>query len=103
MPDEFKPIDLGSGFTLKFQHSTKDSTQVRAVITNADGVVAYRGPVVSESRAAQSQFSVMSEFLKNHPLVPPTAQEPLTWTDIDDEEGEEEDDNEDDEEEGELL
>ncbi len=62
--------DLGKGWTLKFQRSTKDPKQVRAVITTDKGEVWAKGDVVDESNALASRISALANIRhKNYNLM----------------------------------
>lgn len=61
-----EPQDLGHGWTLKFQRSTRDATKVRAVIYTDKGVVWVAGEVVDESEAFKSRFTALANSQKKN-------------------------------------
>jgi hypothetical protein len=56
---DLTPQDLGSGYKLTFQRSTKDATQVRAVVKGPDGGIIVAGDVVPESNAFASRLAAL--------------------------------------------
>lgn len=57
--DDLTPSDLGMGYRLSFQRSTKDIKQVRAVIKDPEGMVIFSGKVTDESNALASRMEVL--------------------------------------------
>lgn len=53
--------DLGGGWSLKFQRSTKDAAKVRAVVYTDKGALWVAGPVVDESEAFTSRFVALCD------------------------------------------
>jgi hypothetical protein len=58
--------DLGRGWMLKFQRSTRDATKVRAVIYTDKNAVWVTGPVVEESEAFTSRFAALCDSQKKN-------------------------------------
>lgn len=67
---EMKSEDLGNGFTLMFQRTASDPTQVRAVVKSSTGEIVNRGPVVPESQINRSRFMAVSEWMEANLKVP---------------------------------
>lgn len=61
---DLSSTDMGHGYRLVFQRSTKDPKQVRAVVKAPDGSVYASGDVVDESNAFHSRIQALSNSKK---------------------------------------
>lgn len=97
-PNDIESADLGSGYTLSFQKSTKDGS-VRAVVKNPEGAIFITGPVVPAEKAFQSRIAVLTDP-KNTAWLDPSAsgdadEEMIDEPDEDEDEDDEEEEDED--------
>ena len=67
---DLSPSDLGNGWKLKFQRSSVNPKQVRAVIVTDKGEIWAKGDVVDESNAFASRIAALSNSRhKNYNLM----------------------------------
>jgi predicted transcriptional regulator len=84
MNSQLQPIDMGSGYTLVFQHppmvpggtGAVDETRVRAVVKNAAGKIVARGSVVLLANIAQTKREAALEFTTLSPMFGSQAPHP---------------------------